>query len=123
MNCCASLHIAVDNGGLGVCLHAPQPQPERRWAFVHHAILSLARVFRMLHHRQIDLRRQTQSFTHHGLVEDGPAVIAHRYRTRPLQPAKVGQHRAFAGLGRGRDGKHVDHRPALRLQHPGDPLG
>ncbi len=45
-----------------------------------------------------------------------------RHRPGALQSAEVGEHRAFAGVGGGRDGKDVDHRAALRPLQPRDPL-
>jgi hypothetical protein len=51
------------------------------------------------------------------------AVVADGDRTGALQSSKIGKHSAFAGVGRGRDREHIDHRCTLGLLKPGDPFG
>src|SRR5579864_1759279 len=117
------LHIAVDDRRFRHDAHAAKPEPERSWAFVHGAVLGHARIFGMLHDGKIDFRRRTQRIAHGGFAEDRLAIVGDSDGSRSLQGAKVGQHRAFAGLGSGGDWEHVGHSSTLRLAYPRDPLG
>ena len=121
-NLLRKLDIPVHNTRLRRSLPPAQSQAERCGAIVHRTIFRQPRVFRMLHHRKTQLSAQPQALAHDVVVENWPPVIGHRHRPRALQPAKIREHSAFAGMGRGRHRKHIDHRAAFRLAQPVHPL-
>src|SRR6266550_1403666 len=76
----------------------------------------------MLNYRKINLGGGPQSLVHDLITQDGLTVIGDSDGSCALQSTKVGKHSAFAGTGRGRHRKNVDHRAALPLLHPFDPF-
>ncbi len=116
------LDIAIHNAGLRRSLPAAQSQAERRRPIVHRAIFGHTRILGVLDNRKAQLSAQPQALAHDVVIENRPAVIGYSHRARALQAAKVREHRAFAGVRRGRNRKHVDHRASLRLAQPVHPL-
>src|SRR6266849_7134120 len=116
------LDVAFHDRGLGCRLHAAQAQAKRGWAVVHGAAFGHARIFRVLNHAKIDLRRQAQRLTHHRVIEDGLAVVGDAHGSGTLQSAEISEHSAFAGMSRGADRENIDHRAALWLLEPGYPV-
>jgi len=116
------LNVTFHDRSFGSRGHAAQPETERTRAGVHGAVLGHARVFGMLHDREIQLATQNQRLAHNGVFEDGLAIIGNRDCSGGLQRAQIGEGSALARSRRGCDGKHVDDRAALGLTKPLDPL-
>src|SRR6266700_741870 len=92
------LHVPIDYCRLSRVSHAPKPEPQRSWAFVHGAVLSQASVLGMLNDGKVDLGGCPQRVTHRGLIQDGLAIVSYRNRARPLQRTKIRKHRTLARL-------------------------
>ena len=116
------LQVALHNRGFGGSGHAAQSEAERARAGVHRAVFSHARIFGMLHDREIQLSAQQQSLAHNAVIEDGLAIVGDRNGSGGLQGAEVGKGGALAGARRGSNGKDIDDRAALGLTKPLDPL-
>ena len=115
-------HVAIDDGRFGGRRHAAQSQTETRRSRVHRAILGDARIFRVLHHRKIQLGAEAQRHAHHVIVENRLAVVGDGDRSGALQGAEIGERSAPAAARGGCDRKDVDHRPALGIPQPRHPL-
>src|SRR6266700_1319603 len=92
------LHVPINYCRLSRVSHAPKPEPQRSWAFVHGTVLRQASVLGMLNNREIDLGGSPQRIPHRGLIQDGLAIVSYRNCARALQRAKIRKHRTLAGL-------------------------
>ena len=117
------LNVALDHGRFRGRLHTAQAETKRSWAFVHRAVFGHARVFRVLDDGEVETGRRPQRVAHHGVAEDGTAVVADCDPAGALQGSEISKHGALAGMGRGDNREHVDHSAAFRLLNPGNPFG
>ena len=114
--------VALHNACLGAGRHSSQSQAEARGPRMHRAVLRETRILGMLHNREVELGAETQRHPHDVVFENRLAIVSDRDRPRALQGAEVGQGYSLATESSCRDGKHVDHGPALRLPLPLHPL-
>src|SRR6266567_7610374 len=109
------LHVPINYCRLSRVSHAPKPEPQRSWPFVHGAVLSQASVFGMLNNRKIDFGGSPQRIPHRGLIQDRLAIVSYRNCARALQCTKIRKHCALAGLRCGAHWKDIDDSATLRL--------
>ena len=98
--------VALDHRHFGRGRHAGQAQPRRHRAFVHRAGGRKRQVFRVHHHRQIQVARVLERPPHHAGGHDRPAVVGDADAAGFLQLRHVGE---LLAVGPARDRARRQH--------------